>query len=277
MKELQRISRTRNHGKSYSHTKAFAYISKVSNEKKVQTKEIIKEIKNIKNKNLYLDYGAGVGDISFNISKKFKESIFIEPGKKMFPFLRKKKKEKKSNAKLFNLTGEEFFKKYDKKYIGKIDLITLVHVTYFFKNPKKEIENLLKYLSPNGKLIIIVGYSKNPTKGIIYQFRTKYCGSELYDPKKHMRISDLFPGSRSKIINTVAKLTNIDYLLKHPKKARNSPTNYYLKFLVKRWIDEFNEEELKFFKLYLKKNPLINGKHILSGKNKMTIINKELR
>ena len=75
-------------GKHYFETDAFSYLAKVSNEKVIQKNKIIKILKKIPKKENYLDVGAGAGDISFDIAKKFKKSVLVEPGDKMFKILK---------------------------------------------------------------------------------------------------------------------------------------------------------------------------------------------
>jgi ubiquinone/menaquinone biosynthesis C-methylase UbiE len=96
-------------GKGYSTTSAFCYISKVSNEKKIQLREILKNIKDL-NKKSYLDVGSGVGDVFLDLSNHFEKSVGVEPGDKMFPILKERAKNKKT-IKLYKNTWQSFLKK----------------------------------------------------------------------------------------------------------------------------------------------------------------------
>jgi SAM-dependent methyltransferase len=260
-------------GQGYNETKAFSYLAKVSDEKKNQTKEILKEVKTLKDKDLFLDVGAGAGDIFFKVSKKFKKSIAIEPGIKMFNILKKKRN---SKTKLLNLKWDEFYKKYSKDYNGKFDLIILVHSIYFLNESKKEISKLIKLLKKNGKLIIIIGGErKNKKLGFVSAFRNKFIHKGTIKKTNYDWIEKL-EKVKVKQFPSKIKLTNFDKLKKIHKKNPNTPTNYFLKFALKKWFDQYNKEEIKDMKEFIKKNEKINwkGDYILRGTQKMHTIKK---
>jgi SAM-dependent methyltransferase len=260
-------------GESYNETKAFSYLAKVSDEKKVQSKEILKEIKTLKDKNLILDVGAGSGDIFLKIEKKFKNYVAIEPGEKMFKIL---KKLKNPRIKLFNIKWNEFYKKYSKEYEGKFDMIILVHAIYFLKNPKGELNKMMKLLKKGGKLIIIIGGSredKNP--GFITTFRTNFIHRGVIGKVNYNWI-DKLKGVKIRKFPSKIKLTNFDKLKDIHKKNQNMPTNYFLKFALKRWFDEYSEKEIVEMKEFIRKNEKIDwrGNYILNGTQKMYILKK---
>jgi len=263
-------------GKDYNNTKAFSYLAKVSNEKVEQSKEIIKEIKTLKNKDLLLDLGAGAGDIFKNTYKKFKKSIAVEPGLRMFDLL-KKAYGKNTKVKLYNLKWEEFYKKYGKEYQSKFDMILLVHSIYFFKNPRKELKKLSKLLNPSGKIIVIIGGTKMKNKkSFIHHFRSKFLGPSSLKKENYTWIKKEFPNTKEKLFPTRIRLTNFDKLQEIHKKNPKSPTNYFLKFAFKRWFDEYTNEEIEQMKKFISENQEIDnkGNYILRGMQKMYVLKK---
>ena len=239
-------------GVGYSQTKAFSYLSVVSNEKEKQLKLIQENIKGIK-KNSFLDVGAGAGDIFIPLTKEFKESVGVEPGEKMFDVLKKRSKNNK-NIKLYKKTWENYFKKNKKK---KFDLIILVHAIYFFEDVKKEIENLISLLNKNGKLIIICGTGKKVEKRefntrFTTYFRHKFLGADL-NKRSYFDIPVWFPKMKCKRFKCFLKLRNLKYLDKDHLSKESEATNNFFKFIFKRWWDEYTVNEKKELKEYLKR------------------------
>lgn len=239
-------------GNGYSQTKSFSYVAKVSNEKIVQTKEILKIVNQMKNRDLFLDIGAGSGDISFHVAKKFKKSVLIEPGEITFEDLKSRAKQYK-NLDLIQTNWEEFYLKNRDKYLGKFDLIIQVHVVYFLKPLKEKIEEMMDLLSPNGKLVIIcpAGESK---KNSLYWIRQKFLNKpfEVHPdyvdiPKMFRRIIKYYD-----VVSTI-KLRAFEFMEKNHLSPRNMATNYALKFFVKKWYDELTIEDKKILLSYLDK------------------------
>lgn len=252
-------------GKEYNITRAFSYLTKVSNEKEKQKKEILKNISLIK-KNLYLDIGSGSGDVFIDISKNFKKSIAIEPGDKMFSLL----KENVANSKniiLEKKTWNDFYKLNKDRYKNKFDLITSIHSVYFLKNLKKEIKNMLSLLNKDGILIIISSSGKKvDVKDLkldfVKFFRHKILKEDL-EAKEYSYIKDWYQDVKVKKLNCRLKLINLKYLENNHLSRESEDTNYVFKFFFKKWWDEYTPDEKKEFKNYLRKYLSKNKKHYL--------------
>lgn len=240
-------------GKGYSETKAFSYLAKVSNEKERQLELIQKNIKDIK-KDFFLDIGAGSGDVFFPLSTMFKKSVAIEPGEKMFLILKQQQKNYK-NIKLYKKTWQDFYN--NKKNKQKYDLIILVHVIYFFEDVKEDVKKIISLLNKNGKLIIICGSGSKLRKRefktrFTSYFRHKFLGD---DPsyKPYYNLLKWFPKMTCNRFKCKLILRNLKYLEKDYLSKENAPTNYFFKFIFKRWWDEYSKEEKKMLKDYLKR------------------------
>ena len=262
-------------GDGYNKTKAFSYLSKVSNEKKLQSKHILEEIKNLKDTKLLLDLGAGSGDILNNIFKKFNKTVAIEPGDKMFNLLQNKFKNY-SNLNLLNLKWEDFYKKFNKQYKNKFDLIILVHSIYFFENKEKELQKIYNLLKLNGKIIIIIG-APNDKHKFIRHFRQKHLYNNITQPNtSYDWIQNNFDKVKTKEFKSKIKISNFDILEKIHKEDQKTPSNYFLKFAIKKWFDELSSEEIKEIKEYIQEYEKIdkNGNYIITGIQKIFIITK---
>jgi ubiquinone/menaquinone biosynthesis C-methylase UbiE len=236
-------------GKGYSTTSAFCYISKVSNEKKIQLREILKNIKDL-NKKSYLDVGSGVGDVFLDLSNHFEKSVGVEPGDKMFPILKERAKNKKT-IKLYKNTWQEFYKKNKNKY----DLITSIHSIYFFKDPKKEIKKMLSLLKNSGKLIIVCGDGSKLTKKeekerFTTYFRHKFLGFDL-SKRPYADIDKWFCNIKKYNLKCKLVLANLKFLETNHLSKESEATNHFFKFIFKKWWDEFTEKEKKELKDYL--------------------------
>ncbi len=238
-------------GKGYSETKAFSYLSQVSNEKERQLELILKNITDIK-KERFLDIGAGAGDLFIPLSKHFKYSEAVEPGEKMFNIL--EKTNLKGNIKLYKKTWEDYYK--NRKSKQKYDLIILVHAIYFFKDIKKEVQKIISLLNKNGKLIIICGSGSKLRKR---EFKTRFTSYFRYrflkadlNKRPYHDLPLFFPKISCKRFKCYLKLRNLKYLEEDHLSKESEPTNYFFKFIFKRWWDEYNDTEKKELKDYLK-------------------------
>lgn len=115
---------------------------------KKRIKKIIASIKRLnKNGKKLLDIGSGDGEW-LNIATKEKLICWgIEPS---FP-LYQQLKAKKIGKKLFNLTFEEFAKKFSQE---RFDFIILNHVIEHVRNPKQWLNQIEKILNKNGVVYI---------------------------------------------------------------------------------------------------------------------------
>ncbi len=260
-------------GKHYFETDAFSYLAKVSNEKVIQKNKIIKILKKIPKKENYLDVGAGAGDISFDIAKKFKKSVLVEPGDKMFKILKKRAKKNKS-IRLIKSNWEDFYLKNKKKYTNKFDLITLVHVVYFLKPLKEKLDEILRFLSPKGKLIIICPTGKNDRKSF-YAIRQKLLKKPFEAHPDFADIPKMFPKKLTHYdINSRTKLRAFNEMEKNPLSEKNKPTNYYLKFAIKKEFRELILEEKKKILEYIKKYQK-KDYYYIPGDSRVYVIEKE--
>jgi SAM-dependent methyltransferase len=257
-------------GEHYKYTRAFSYLSKVSNEKKIQTKEIKKIIKKHKSKNYFLDIGAGSGDIFFEINNNFKESIAIEPGERMFEIL--KSRTNKSEL-LLNCTWENFYSNNYKKYQNHFDLITNVHTIYFIKEPIKEIKNMLKLLNKDGILVLIYGYIDNPREDFFSKFKHDFLGKNYFTNETYESINTNFKNIETHFMHTTITLQDFKDLEENHLSEKSAPTNYFLKFSIKKWYDELTSEEKKSLLKYL--NPLKKkDKYLISNKQVIQVLRK---
>jgi ubiquinone/menaquinone biosynthesis C-methylase UbiE len=237
-------------GIDYSKTKAFIFLSKVSDEKERQLDLILKHIYNSK-KNRLLDIGAGSGDIFIPLSTYFENSVAIEPGDKMYHLLKTKTKNNKS-IKIYKKKWESFYKTNKQKF----DVVLSVHSIYFLEDIKKEINKMKSLLKKGGKLIIICTSGNKINKNRIkYKFtsyfRHKFLGSDL-DKRPYFDIPKIFPEIETHRFKSITKLVSFKYLDKDHLSKESEATNYYLKFMLKRWWDEYTEKEKKEMKDFLK-------------------------
>ena len=262
-------------GHSYNETKAFSYLAKVSDEKKGQSEHILKEVQGLKDKGSFLDVGAGAGDIFLKVYNEFDNSVAVEPGLRMFEILEKGVLDK-SKVELFNMKWNEFYDEHKEEYQGKFDLIVLVHSIYFFDEDKETLNKMLGLLKPSGKLIVIVGGKKgNGQKGFIHYFRDRFLGS-VSAKKEYEWIESEFPNVRKILFPSKVRMISFEELKELGEKSYDSPTNYFLKFALKRWYDEYLEEEIEEMKNFIKENEEIDsdGNYVLRGVQKMYVIEK---
>ena len=261
-------------GAHYNKTRAFSYLSKVSDEKKIQTQEILKVTKFLKNNTSFLDIGAGAGDIFFDVAKNFDESAAVEPGKRMLEILREKAKRKKKNIEIFAKGWNEFYKKYQKKFKNHFDLIICMHTIYFFDDNVKEIKRMLELLNENGRLVIIQGYVSNPKRDFISKFRHDFTGTSFFNNERYGLVKRHFKKNRkTKFINTIFVLQNFKDLEKDHLSKKSAPTNYFLKFAIKKWFDELMPEQKIKLLDYLE--PLKKGnKYIIKNKQIVHVFRK---
>ncbi len=264
-----------NQGRNYNETKAFSFLSKVSNEKTLQTREVLKVLKNLKKRSSFLDIGAGSGDIFFNIADKFKEAIAVEPGKRMIEILHKKMDKKiNMDTKVIPLDWERFYKENNKEFRGHFNLIIGIHIIYFLKNPVKEIKKMLSLLDEGGALIIVYSYPKNIRADFVSKFRNYFFKSPYSRSRAYSLIKEQFKGNsttkfiESKFILQDFKDLEIDHLSK-----KSAPTNYFLKFSIKKWFDELSPKDKKALLNYL--TPLKKGdKYVIENRQAVHIIKK---
>jgi SAM-dependent methyltransferase len=261
-------------GKGYSESEAFAYLAKVSNEKLLQKREIIKIIRKIKNRENYLDIGAGAGDISFDVAHKFKNSVFIEPGDKMFSLLKNKAKEHKtSRLRLIKSNWEEFYLKNKRNYQNKFDLITLVHVVYFLKPLDEKLKEILEFLSPRGKLVVICPTGKNE-RGGFYWIKQKLLKKPFESHPDFIEIPKMFPRKiKYEDIISGTKIRTIDSLEKSPLSKINQPTNFYLKFAIKKEFFELTKKDKALLRRCLKKHKK-GDCYYVPGESRIYVIEK---
>ena len=269
-------------GRGYSETRAFAFLAKVSDEKIKQRREISKAVKSLKNKASFLDIGAGAGDTFIETSRYFKESVAIEPGSRMFEILNKNTEKylaaagrKNKDITLLESDWDTFYKENSKKYEGYFDLIACVHAIYFFKDIKKEISRMLKFLNDDGKLLIICATGRSQDKDFVHIFRHKLLRTPVVKEAKFSRIKKMFPKNCSEhIISTKLTLENFNSMDKDYLSEKNAPTNYYLKFAFKKFYDQYSAEEKKLLRNYLEKHKLKDGRYMITQKQSIYIITK---
>ncbi|MFH1212110.1 MAG: class I SAM-dependent methyltransferase [Candidatus Woesearchaeota archaeon] len=261
---------------NYDETKAFSYLAKVSDEKQLQLANVLSVAKDLKQKRLFLDIGAGAGDTFFRTAAKFERSVAVEPGERMFRILcERKKKHPLLDAKLIKSTWENFYATNSKKYKNSFDLITCIHTVYFFKDMKKAIAQMLGLLAEDGKLIIISIYGKNMKKSFIHYFRHKMIGNPLKDEAECSKIKKMFPKNcKAKIIETTMKLSPIEKLEINHLSPKTTPTNFYFRFIFKKWFDEFAPKEKEEMKKFMKRFRKKDGKHILKEKQWFYVLSK---
>jgi len=250
-------------GKDYNITRAFAYLTKISNEKPLQVKEITNVVKTLKRKDLFLDIGAGTGDTFFPVAKHFKRSIAIEPGERIFRIMQERAKNYKRDYEILKINWQDFYKENKNKYAGKFDLIAGVHIAYFFPNLKKAINQMLEFLNPQGRLIFICAYGKHQERDFVHELRCKISGHKFVSSPEFSKLKKVFPEScilDKKMINTFT-FNNLDRLEggKHTNKE-NEATNYFLKFTFKKWFDELTEKDKKLIKNFVKDYKTPDGK-----------------
>jgi len=262
-------------GIRYNHTKAFSFLSRVSDEKVIQTKEILKIVKGLKNKNSFLDIGAGSGDIFFNVAKEFRKSVAVEPGKRMLKILKEKKKKQRSKGiKISSNNWKKFYEKHKKRYSNHFDLIINVHTIYFFENKTEEIKKMLSLLNENGLLILIYGYSKNPRSEFVSKFRHEFLNTPYHKNETYKEIKENFGKNlRTKFIKTKFVLQDFKDLEKNHLSEKSTPTNYFLQFAIKKWFDELTPLQKNSLLKYL--NPLKKGdKYIIQNQQIIQILRK---
>ena len=250
-------------GKSYNTTKAFAYLAKVSNEKPLQVEEILQVVKTLDKKELFLDIGAGTGDTFFPVAKHFKKSTAIEPGERIFEILRERAKKHKTNCEILKITWQDFYRENKEKYKGKFDLIAGVHIAYFFPDLKEAINQMLEFLSPKGRLVFICAYGEVQEKDFVHYVRSKILGTKHISVAEFSKLKKKFPENciMDKKLATIFTFNNLDLLEngKHLDKG-NEATNYFLKFVVKKWFDQLTEGDKKIIKDFLEEFKTTDGK-----------------
>lgn len=265
-------------GKDYNLTRAFAYLAKISDEKPLQIEEIIKLVKVLDKKEFFLDIGAGTGDTFFPVAKHFKNSIAIEPGEKTFKILQEEGKKHNSHCKTLKINWQDFYKENKKEYWGKFDLIVGVHVVYFFSNIHETINQMLDFLSPKGKIIIICAYGENQEKDFIHSLRNKISGSKLIPTTEFSKLKEIFPKNcvLDKKLEVKFTFNNLDLLERgrHLDKE-NEATNYFLRFAFKKWFDEFTEKDKTLIKNFLEKFKTFDGKKYIVPSNQRIYVFKK--
>ncbi len=250
-------------GEGYNQTKAFSYLNKISNEKPLQVKEILRVIKGLDKRENFLDVGAGTGDIFLTITKSFKKSIAIEPGEKTFNILQRRAKRYKTNFEIIKKNWQDFYKENKKKYNSSFDLITGIHIAYFFPDLKKLINEMLEFLSPNGRLVFVCAYGENQEKDFVHYLRNKITGAIFMPNPPFAGLKKLFPKNCivDKKLNCTFTFNNLDLLEsgRHLSKD-NEPTNYFLQFTLKKWFDELTEKDKRIIKNFLVDYKTIDGK-----------------
>lgn len=242
-------------GKNYSTTKAFAYLAEVSNEKPLQTEEILAVARTLPSRNLYLDIGAGVGDISFDVAKEFEKSVFIEPGTKTFRIMRgRAKKYTELDLRMIKTNWNDFYKRHQDEYLGKFDLITQVHVAYFLRPIKEKLEEMRELLSPEGKLVVICAKGEDQEDDFVHLFRHKLLGDAMVKKADFAGIKEMFPGKvTSKDVTYNFRMRRFDLMEKDHLSPENEATNYFLQFTIKKWFDELTPKDKKQLTSFLKK------------------------
>ena len=250
-------------GKDYHVTKAFSYLNKISNEKPLQIREILKVVKTMSKRDIFLDIGAGTGDVFFPITKYFKKNIAIEPGERIFKILKDKGKNYHEELELIKTSWDDFYKNNEERYAGKIDLIIGIHIVYFFKDLKKTLKEIISLLSPNGKLVLICAYGEDQKKDFVHYLRHKITGSKIILNPAFSKLKKMFPENCAvdKKLRVFFTLNNLELLEsgRHLSKE-NEATNYFLKFAFKKWFDELTEQDKKAINDFVEKYKRKNGK-----------------
>ncbi|MFC1685458.1 class I SAM-dependent methyltransferase [Nanoarchaeota archaeon] len=260
-------------GVNYNQTKAFAYLAKVSDEKVLQVKEIKKVIKKLKHSNTYLDVGAGAGDIFFGLAKHFKQATGLEPGDRMFEILEKKvKKDRLRNTNLVHDQWQNFYRKA-KKNNQKYDLITNIQTIYFFKDRRKAIKDMLSLLNKDGRLVLIHNYGKDAKDHFIAKFRHEFLNKPMPSDRTSAMVKRNFKKRESYIMDSKFYLQDFKDLEKDHLSKKSMATNYYLKFALKKWYDEFTKDQKARMINYLEKRRKGN-KYILSERYWVHILRK---
>ncbi len=227
-------------GKNYSTTKAFAYLAKVSNEKPLQTEELLAVARKLPSRSLYLDVGAGVGDISFDVAKEFEKSVFIEPGKKTMEILNERARAYSNlDIKMHQANWDDFYQTNKTKYAEKFDLISQVQVVYFLRPIKEKLEEMRELLAPEGKLMVICARGEDQEEDFIHLFRHKLLGEPMIKKADFAGITEMFPGKvKSKDVTYTFKIRGFEFMEKDHLAPENEATNYFLKFALKKWFDQ---------------------------------------
>lgn len=131
------------------YAKDFIYSAGEANEIKIRerAKSILARLKklNPEGKTL-LDIGSGFGYFIQEARKLEFIPTGIEPAKELFSISLYR-----YNDIVFNLTWEEYFKKFNKK---KFDFISLIHVIEHVNSPQEIVQNAIKLLNPVGILYL---------------------------------------------------------------------------------------------------------------------------
>jgi 2-polyprenyl-3-methyl-5-hydroxy-6-metoxy-1,4-benzoquinol methylase len=145
-------------------------IEKKPTQRFIQTLNLIQ--KNLKNKVKFCDVGCANGGFINFVKKNFPQNEYYGIEKNI-----DLAKECKKNIPDVNLIKVDIEKKINIKY--KFDCMTMIGILMNFDQPKKSIQNCLKLLKKNGKLVIYSPFNEFPIDTITRSRRSKNSYWEL--------------------------------------------------------------------------------------------------
>lgn len=123
-------------------------------------------LKDINPRSKLLDIGTGPGNLTIILSKRFSNTVIVEPSRKFF------------NSVCTFIKCRGFNKKWEKVNVGneKFDLILATHVFYYIakKDWYKQINRMVNALSDKGKLVIVL----QSRKSYLYAFANQFLKKE---------------------------------------------------------------------------------------------------